>query len=146
MSVLKSLSFIAVQRASSVSPQQYRRNKLVNNLREQLAYVRADLRGETFTVMRRRWEMTEDGQKFQIDHEKRVKRWWEATEQGVAVQIRWANRPIEFEKGKTAILINTVADLPPLFEQLILAAANGEFDKFMADINKLRGTKKSKVA
>ena len=140
MSVLKSFAFTTVQRANTITPQQHRRNKLVSHLREQLAFAKADINGTLFVVKKRRWEMTEDGQKFQIEVEKRLKRWWETTDQGIAVQVKWANKPIEFDKGKTGILVDALDKLPALFEQLILAAANGEFDKFITDINKQRTT------
>ncbi len=146
MSVLKTFEFTAVQRSSTIPPQQYRRNKLVAHLREQLSFAKADLSGNMFVVKKRRWEMTEDGQKFQIEVEKRLKRWWEVTDQGIAVQVKWANKPVEFDKGKTGILVDALDKLPALFEQLILAAANGEFDKFIADINKLRSATKRKAA
>ena len=108
--------------------------------------ARADAAGKQHQVLKRRWEMTEAGDKFQIDTEKRLKRWWQGTDTGLAVQVRWANKAIEFDKGKTAIQIATATDLAPLFEQLILAAANGEFDRFIADINKQRRAFKTRTA
>ena len=146
MSILKTLTYTQATPAAAVPPAHRRRCKLVTNLREQLAMARADAEGKQHQVLKRRWEMTEAGDKFQIDTEKRLKRWWQATDAGIAVQVRWANKAIEFDKGKTAIQIATAADLVPLFEQLILAAANGEFDRFIADINKQRRAFKTPTA
>ena len=146
MSILKTLTYTQITSAAAVPPAHRRRTKLVTNLREQLAMARADAAGTQHQVLKRRWEMTEAGDKFQIDTQKRLKRWWQATDAGIAVQVRWANKAIEFDKGKTAIQIATAADLAPLFEQLIFAAANGEFDKFITDINKQRSAFKPRAA
>jgi len=146
MSVLKTMSFVAVQRAANATPEQQRRNKLLVHLREQKAIAVADSEGRLHTVKKRRWELTEDGDKFQIEVDKRLKRWWQATDKGIALSVKWGNRAIEFEKGKTAIQVEKAEHLPAVFDNLILAAANGEFDKFIADMNKQRVGFKKRAA
>ena len=146
MSVLKTMSFVAVQRTANASPEQQRRNKLLAHLREQKAIAIADVEGRLHTVKKRRWELTEDGDKFQIEVDKRLKRWWQATDKGIALSVKWGNKPIEFEKGKTAIQVEKAEQLPAVFDNLILAAANGEFDKFIAEMNKQRVGFKKRAA
>ena len=146
MSVLKTMSFVAVQRAANATPEQQRRNKLLVHLREQKAIAVADSEGRLHTVKKRRWELTEDGDKFQIEVDKRLKRWWQVTDKGIALSVKWGNKPIEFEKGKSAIFVETIAQLPAVFDNLILAVANGEFDKFIAEMNKLRTGFRKKAA
>jgi hypothetical protein len=146
MSVLKSMNFVAVPRAVNATPEQQRRNKLLVHLREQKAIAVADSEGRLHSVKKRRWELTEDGDKFQIEVEKRLKRWWQTTDKGVALTVRWGNKQIEFEKGKTAILVEGAAQLPSVFDQLILGAANGDFDKFIAEMNKQRVGFKKRAA
>ena len=146
MSVLKSMNFVAVPRAVNATPEQQRRNKLLVHLREQKAIAVADLEGRLHTVKKRRWELTDDGDKYQIEVEKRLKRWWQETDKGIALAVRWGNKPIEFEKGKTAILVESAAQLPAVFEQLILGAANGDFDKFIAEMNRQRVGFKKRAA
>ena len=138
MSLLKSMNFVAVPRAANATPEQQRRNKLLVHLREQKGIATADLEGRFYSVKKRRWELTEDGDKYQIEVEKRLKRWWHETDKGIALTVRWGNKQIEFEKGKTAILVEKAEQLPAVFDNLILAVANGEFDKFIADMNKQR--------
>lgn len=138
MSVLKALSFTAIPRIANATPEQQRRNKLLAHLREQKAIALADMEGRLHVVKKRRWEMTEDGDKFQVEVEKRLKRWWQETDKGYALLVRWGNKPIEFEKGKAAIAFEALDQLPDILDQLILATANGEFDKFIADMNKQR--------
>jgi predicted DNA-binding WGR domain protein len=146
MSVLKTMSFVAVQRAANATPEQQRRNKLLVHLREQKAIAVADSEGRLHTVKKRRWELTEDGDKFQIEIDKRLKRWWQATDKGIALSVKWGNRAFEFEKGKTAIQVEKAEQLPAVFDNLILAAANGEFDKFIAEMNKQRVGFKKRAA
>ncbi len=45
-----------------------------------------------------------------------------------------------------AILVESAAQLPAVFEQLILGAANGDFDKFIAEMNKQRVGFKKRAA
>lgn len=146
MSVLKAMNFVAVPRTANATPEQQRRNKLLVHLREQKAIAIADLEGRLHSVKKRRWELTEDGDKFQIEVDKRLKRWWQVTDKGVALAVRWGNKPIEFEKGKTAILVESPEQLPAMFDQLILGVANGDFDKFIAEMNKQRVGFKKRAA
>ena len=104
MSVLKAMSFVAVPRAANATPEQQRRNKLLVHLREQKAIATADLEGRLHSVKKRRWELTEDGDKFQIEVEKRLKRWWQATDAGLAVQVRWANKALLLLKHILCVL------------------------------------------
>ena len=83
MSVLKSLTFTAVPRAATASPEQHRRNKLIAHLQEQLAMAHAEMDGTAYAVKKRKWELTEDGQKYLVEVDKRLKRWWRCHEFGV---------------------------------------------------------------
>lgn len=146
MSVLKSMNFVTVQRLANATPEQQRRNKILAHLREQKAIAVADSEGRLHTVKKRRWELTDDGDKYQIEVDKRLKRWWQATDKGIALSVKWGNKAIEFEKGKTAIFVEKAEQLPEVFDNLILAVANGEFDKFIAEMNKQRVGFKKRAA
>lgn len=146
MSVLKTLQFTAAPNKRASTPEHARRNKIVAHMREQLAMVKAELEGKRHVVLKRHWAITDDGVKHQLEVEKRLKRWWETTEDGVVLVIRWANKPIEFEKGKSAIAVNDVASLPDLLQKLILAAANGELDNHITSINNKRKATRAKAA
>ncbi len=56
MNMLKGLTFAAVPRENSLTPQQKRRNKLIAHLREQLAMAEAEIDGRIHVVKKRRWE------------------------------------------------------------------------------------------
>ena len=139
MSVLKGLNLVAMPRPTSISPEIARRNKLIGHLREQLAIANADAKGEIHIVRKRRWDLTEDGQKHLIDVDKRLKRWWiKNSNNTIVLCIRWANRPLEFEKGKTGISLPDDNALTDTLERLIAAAEVGEFDPLISAAYKQR--------
>lgn len=147
MSILKSLTFTPVIRASLATPEQQRRAKMIAHLQEQIAIAQGDMNGTEFSVKKRRWEHTEDGQKFLIEMNKRLKRWWSKSSDGsMVLVVRWGAKPMEFEKGKAGI---EVADLPSVIvtlEKLIAATQAGELDNMIALMNKQRVLAKRKAA
>ena len=76
MSMLKGLTFTTAPRAANlISPVEYRRNKLVANLLEQRDIALADAEGRELKITRKRWELTETGEKKRVEVAKRLKRW-----------------------------------------------------------------------
>lgn len=147
MSVLKGLTFTAVMRAASATPEQQRRNKLIAHLQEQMSMARADMDGNSFSVKKRRWEHTEDGQKFLIEVEKRLKRWWSKDHNGnIVLTVRWGAKPIEFDKGKSGIALSDMSALVSTLDKLIAATQAGELDEIIARMNKQRMVPKRKAA
>jgi hypothetical protein len=147
MSVLKSLTFTSVPRAAAASPEQHRRNKLIVHLQEQLAMARAELDGTVYAVKKRRWELTEDGQKYLIEVDKRLKRWWsKAADGSLVLTVRWGSKPIEFEKGKAGIAVKDIPAVIATLDKLIAAVEAGEMDGMIASINKLRIVAKKRAA
>jgi hypothetical protein len=129
MSVLKQLTFTAVPRATGLSPEQNRRNKLIAHLREQLAMAQADAEGRLHVVKKRRWEYSDDGQKHLIEVDKRLKQWWRTQNDGsVILTVRYGSRPLEFDKGKQAIALRNRDELTALIPKLIAATEAGELD------------------
>ena len=147
MSILKSLTFTPVARASMATPEQQRRAKLIAHLQEQLAMAQAEIAGTEFSVKKRRWEHTEDGQKFLIEVNKRLKRWWSKTADGsMLLVIRWGAKPMEFEKGKAGIALSDLPSVIVTLEKLIAATQAGELDNMIALMNKQRIVGKRKAA
>lgn len=145
MSFIKSLNLTTIQRNAVVSPEKQRRNKLINHLREQLALAKSDADGSHFTVKKRRWELTEDGKKFLIEVDKRLKRWWVINEDGsIILGIKWGSKLMELDKGKTGIVIDSLNTLIIVIEKLITAVDAGELDNNINAINKLRLAKPTK--
>lgn len=137
MSVLKGLTFTAVPRNMGLTPEQHRRAKLAAHLREQLDIAKAQADGRIHVVKKRRWEYTEDGQKHLTEVDKRLKQWWKAQPDGkVVLTVRYGSKPLEFEKGKGAIVLKGMEELVALFPKLIDAAEAGEFDNFISAAGK----------
>ena len=50
--------------------------------------------------------------------------------------VRWAGKPIEFEKGKNAIAVPSLNKMPLIIDILITAVRNGELDAQLAQAKK----------
>lgn len=144
MNTLKGLTFAAVPRENTQTPQQKRRNKLIAHLREQLAMAQAEVDGRVHVVKKRRWERTQDGQKHLVEVDKRLKQWWKPQADGrVLLTVRYGAKAIEFEKGKDAVLLADVKELAAVLPKLIAATEAGELD---AHINAVTKAKQPVVA
>ena len=51
--------------------------------------------------------------------------------------IRVGQKPLEFDKGKSAIAVPSLDKLPPILDPLISAVRNGELDEQLAQASKL---------
>ena len=137
MSALKGLTFAPVPRHTGLTPEQFRRAKLVGHLKEQLANATAQAEGRIHVVKRRRWEYTDDGQKHLIEVDKRLRQWWTKQQDGkVLFTVRYGSKPLEFEKGKGAIVLKSMDELLAVLPKLIAAAEAGEFDAMIAAAGK----------
>ncbi len=147
MSVLKGLSFTTMPKRTGLSPVQQRRAKLIGRLREQKEIAKADADGSVYTVSKKRWQKAEDGSKTLVDVPKRLKRWWIENADGtVALCVRWGSNAMAFDKGKEAIAVGAIANLPVVLDKLIGAVEAGELDAMIAAANATRTTSKLKTA
>ena len=137
MSTLKGLTFAAIPRNTGLPPEQQRRAKLANHLREQLENATAQLDGRIHVVKKRRWEYTDDGKKHLIEVDKRLRQWWSKQEDGkVLFTVRYGSKPLEFEKGKGAIVLKSMDELITVLPKLIAATEAGEFDSHIVAAGK----------
>jgi hypothetical protein len=128
MAHLSSLSFTTAPQ-KSYDPKQVRRQKLIERLEEQKRLV-AD---PTFIPVVKRWKKNPDGSKSIFDHYRRLKPWWTVDAAGtVILTIRAGLKVLEFEKGKTGILVGPVEDLGEVLDILIAATMAGELDLLLA--------------
>ena len=129
MTVLKSLQFAAVPRGANSSPEQSRRNKLITRLDQQLKLAR----DPSYAPSRVRWLPDPSGIKQPVEIKRRINPWWRTDLAGqIVLTVRYGSKPLEFEKGKAAILIGPRDQLPPTIENLIKAVAEGELDQLLA--------------
>jgi hypothetical protein len=140
-SIIKSLT-LAELPARSKDPLTNRRNNLLKKLEDQAAlaanpdYVRVQHRRTGKGDARRR-----------VEKQTSVKPWWREDHSGRAyMTIRVGQTPLEFEKGKAAI-VTTRDELSALIARLRDAIASGEADSLIAKVPvKAVGTKKRKAA
>ena len=125
MAVLKSLSFAPLPKLSSTDPVVHRRNKIIARLNQQIALAQ----DPNFALTRQKWVDGEHGKELR-ETKKRVRPWWRVADASgnVVLSIRYGAKPIEFEKGKAAIMVGKREQLVPTIETVIAAVEAGELD------------------
>ena len=126
---LSALKFTSAKKPSQLSPVQFRRNKLVGRIDEQIALATALAEGRTFAPTRQKTIKGEDGVRSTVQAPKRVKAWWFTADNGkIALTVRYGAKVLELVKGKNAIEVGTAAQLVSTLEVLKEAAEAGEMD------------------
>jgi hypothetical protein len=130
MSALNSLKLVAAKRPQSASPILQRRNKLSNQLHEQIELARCQADGKTYAPSRlRSIKDKHTGERKLVDSVKRVKQWWFVADNGrVCLQVRYGTRVLELAKGKNSIDVGTVAELLPVLTTVKKCVEAGELD------------------
>ena len=134
MSALAALKLVTAKRPQSASPLVQRRNKLSNQLWEQIELARASAEGKTFAPVRLRNVKDKlTGERKTIEAAKRVKQWWFVADNGrVCLQVRYGTRVLELAKGKNSIEIANGAELLSVLEIVKKSVESGELDAQIA--------------
>jgi len=141
MAVLKSLSFTAVPKNGG-SPVLNRRARLIERLEEQKIL----LNDPSHIRVVQRWVKV-DGEKQPVEKKQRVSPWWRTDLNGnYIMSIKFGSRPVEFEKGKAGIMVQTKEKLPAVIDTLIAAVRAGELDEHLNQAAKARTVGKFKKA
>ena len=108
-----------------------RRNKLSNQLWQQLQLATAKSNGETYAPIRTRTISNKDtGERRTVEQAKRIKQWWFTDAEGVlCLQVRYGAKVIELSKGKNAIALASDEELIPTLNLIKQAVEGGELDK-----------------
>jgi hypothetical protein len=130
MSAFNGLKLVAAKRSHTASPIVQRRNKLSNQLWEQIQLARADAEGKTFAPVRMRTVKDKlTGERKTIEAFKRVKQWWFVADTGrVCLQVRYGTRVLELAKGKNSIDVGTATELLATLETVKKCVELGELD------------------
>ena len=129
--ILSSLKLVNAKRMNSIDPVVFRRNKLNEKLKVQIAMAQAMSKGENFTVKRKKLMRDElTGQSLYVDINKRVKTWWFTNNdtKKVAVQIFYGNKVIDLAKGKNAVEVANGDELIAVLGRLQEAILDGSLD------------------
>lgn len=126
MSFLKTLTFSTANDLAP-SPIEKKRHLLITALKDQLAL----LDDPELTKRRKKW-LNVDGERILTLKDIPVRPWWKETLDGkVMFFVRSGLCRIEFEKGKAAIVLASVEELPKVIKGLIDAAQTGELDHLL---------------
>ena len=128
---LSTLKLTTATKPTSLSAVQMRRNKLSNQLWQQLQLASAKNKGETYAPLRTRTVTNKDtGERHTIEQAKRIKQWWFTDAEGVlCLQVRYGAKVIELSKGKNAIELASNEEFIPTLNLIKQAVEGGELDK-----------------
>ena len=131
---LKSLTFAVLPKLEA-NPVQERRTKTIARLEEQKMLFN----DPNYTRTVRTSVKSEDGVRSIVEKQQRVSPWWVQLADGSYLfTIRSGWKPIEFDKGKSAIVVLSQDKLPAIIDTLITAVRNGELDEHLAQSSKSR--------
>jgi hypothetical protein len=141
MTALKSLTFTTLPKLGA-NPTLDRRASVIGRLEEQKLL----LNDPTYTRSVRTW-VKKDGEKALVEKQQRILPWWRNHPNGSYVFfIRSGWKPMEFDKGKTAIAVPSLDRLPSVIDTLITAIRNGELDEQLSQASKQVKVRKSRRA
>ena len=143
MNFLNNLSFVSIGNGYSVVER--RRIKMVERLREQLTLIdqtpiqeighkpiqEIDQTSIQRTQRNRIIDPVTNEVTF-LEKSVPVKPWWKTSPDGqIILTIKHGMRKVEFQKGKSGILVSSMDELPALLQSLIDATIAGDLDRFM---------------
>jgi hypothetical protein len=130
MSAFAGLKLVAAKRPQAAPPIVQRRNKLSNQLFQQIELARCLSEGKTYAPTRlRNIKDKLTGERRTVETVKRVKQWWFVADTGkVCLQVRYGTRVIELAKGKNSIEVGNAAELMTVLAAVKSAVEAGDMD------------------
>ena len=130
MTLLNAFTLTTYETDNRVSSTVHRRRKLVAKIDEQIRYAT----DSSYQPTKQTWHKDSEGKEQRVTVPKRVRRWWTVRNDGtVLLTVRYGSRALELAKGKNAIVLNSVRELPTVLERLSEAVDKGEFDKMLEE-------------
>ncbi len=129
-SALATLKLTTARKPRALPDVVKRRNKLISKLTDQRELALAVIEGRNFTPQRLRTVVDRTtGERTVREMPVRIKAWWWTGEKNeTLLSVFYGSKTLELSKGKSAIEIASVKDLPAVFDTLINAALNSELD------------------
>ena len=141
MPVLKTLTLSALPKAAN-DPIQTRRSKLISRLEEQKQLI-----SDPALVRKVQRTIRENGERRIVTQEQKVRPWWRTDAGGqLFMSVKFGSKPIEFDKGKSAIAVPAKERLPAVIDTLISATRSGELDDILSHASKQRPLAKARKA
>jgi hypothetical protein len=132
---LSTLKFVNAKRlVAATDPIQFRRQKMLKKLDEQIMMAAALADGRQPLVTRtRRVRDGETNERRLIESTASVRQWWFTSESGkTAVQLRYGSKVITLAKNRNAVEVSGQAELVTVLQTLKNAVSNGELDNEIA--------------
>ena len=140
MSGLKAFNIVAMPKNLHSDPILKRRGKMLAQLEQQQSLAN----DAGYMLIVQKWKRNAEGVKELVEHRKRLKRWWLTDAAGDTLFVmRYGSRPLEIDKGKTAINVGKKENLIPVIDALITAVRNGELDEAVKALDRPRFKKKA---
>ena len=129
-SILSSLKLTSAKRQQVSNPIEFRRQKLSNKLKEQVALATALKNGETYTAKRLRTVTDSDGIRQTVEVSKRVKPLWFTQNNKVFVQVKYGSKvvPLSAKGDKNSVEVSNADELIEVLQKLDTAVLSGELD------------------
>jgi hypothetical protein len=129
-SILSSLKLTNAKRQQIQNPLEFRRQKLSNKLKEQVALATSMKNGETYTAKRLRTVTDSYGVRQTVEVTKRVKPIWFTQNNKVLVQVKYGSKvvPLTSKGDKNSVEVSNADELIQVLEKLNLAILGGELD------------------
>lgn len=128
MSIIQTLKLIAIQ-PHAVSPEQRTRLKLLAQLTEQKTFAEATIAGEPFHAFRTVIRKNDAGERVRVEAPRHVRKSWFTDPSGkLFLQVRYGSKPLELAKGKNAVEIASMSEIPAVLDSIIAAVGAGELD------------------
>jgi len=132
---LSTLKFVNAKRlVSKTDPTQFRRQKMIKKLDEQIEMASALVEGRLPLITRtRRVRDSETNERQIVESTASVRQWWFVSETGkTAVQLRYGSRVITLAKNRNAVEVSGNGELLATLQTLKTAVAAGELDQEIA--------------
>jgi hypothetical protein len=130
MSSLDGLILSTAKKPAHIPAVVFRRNKLSNQLWQQIQLAKSQIDGTSFTVKKfRTVKDKETGLRKSVEVNKRLREWWFKNEAGkVCVAIKYGTKVIELAKGKHSVEVDSAPALVKALEAIKVAVEAGELD------------------
>ena len=129
-SILSSLKLTTAKRQQLSNPIEFRRQKLSNKLKEQVALAISMKNGENFVAKRLRTVTDSDGIRQTVEVTKRVKPLWFTQNNKVFVQVKYGSKvvPLTAKGDKNSVEVSNADELITVLKKLDEAVLGGELD------------------
>lgn len=129
MAALTALKLVNAKKSNSISPTQFRRNKLSKKLWEQIELAKAVATGGQYSKRRFKTFKGADGSRASVEVETTVRPWWWAQDNGrLALSVRYGTRVIALSSKSNAVECADLSELTAALTTIRQAVDAGELD------------------